>query len=124
MHRFAVGTIHDAAFNKSQGLLVEAHGGRNVRDREHGCYSAVLLFVERVDFLCHIAPFAENHFNGERSGCASRVVSYCAPDTGSSQFREQDLGWPVSQGGCVLTLRQARFSLRPAEVVELADTPS
>jgi hypothetical protein len=57
MDRFPVRTVHNAPFREAQSFLVKAHGSRNIRDREHGRNSAVLLLIQRVNFLVrHSAP--------------------------------------------------------------------
>src|SRR4030081_1713849 len=62
MNSLAIRAVHDPALGEAKSLLIKAHSGRYVGDGEHSRYCAVLLFVERINFLLsHGAPLSKIH---------------------------------------------------------------
>src|SRR5260370_4692290 len=86
VHRFAIGTVHDPALRKAKSFLIKARSSRNVGDCEHSCYSAVMLFVERINFLLsHGVPLWCSSLEGQHLSGFQRCVhlGFFMPETGS-----------------------------------------
>src|SRR5260370_5193704 len=66
MDRLAIGTVHDAALGKAEGLLIKGHGSRYIGDCKHGRYRAVLFFFEGIYLLFPGAPFGNRYFMQSR----------------------------------------------------------